>query len=120
MAEELKYLDRFKELDIEEIRTNKDGVLIVNIPLDRIDEFVNLSLELMQPGRWNEYVGPRTGFYFKMPSGEKLHYLLNDDGWVDIKRSLQIFLPNWKIESKEDLWNWLPTVDIYSDWLNSN
>lgn len=118
MAEELKYLDQFKELDIEEVRTNKDGVLIVNIPPNRIDDFVNLSLELMQPGRWNEYVGPTTGFYFKMPSGEKHHYLLDDNGFEDIKQTLKIFLPNWNLQTKKDLWDWLPTVDIYSDWLN--
>ena len=119
MVEELKYLDRFRKLSIEEIRNNKDGVLIVNVPSDKIDEFVNLSLELMKPGRWNEYVGPKTGFYFKMPFGEKLHYILDDNSFEDIKRTLQIFLPDWDIKSKEDLWIWLSTVDIYSDWLNS-
>lgn len=117
MVEELKYLDRFKELEIMEVGTNKDGVLIVNIPIDRIEDFVNLSLELMQPGRWNEYVGPVTGFYFKMPSGEKLHYILDDQGFENIKKTLRVFLPTWKIDNKEELWNWLSTVDIYSDWL---
>ncbi len=118
MVEELKFLDQFKGLGIEEVQKNKDGVLVVNIPLDKIDEFVDLSLKLMNPGRWNEYVGPTTGFYFKMPTGEKLHFLIDGNGFNQIVRTLKVFLPSWKLTSEEDLWKWLASIDIYSDWLN--
>ncbi|MDO8487802.1 MAG: hypothetical protein Q7S31_00610 [bacterium] len=116
MLEELPYLDKFRELEIREIETNKDGVLIVDVPTDRVDEFVDLYTQVMKPGRWNEYVGPKTGFLFKMPNGEVRHLLLkNTDDQKEINRSLQEFISDWNPDA--DLWEWLAGIDIYSDWL---
>ena len=118
MVDELPHLDQFQKLGLEALQKNKDGVLLIDIPISQIDTFVNLSLDLMVPGRWNEYVGPTTGFYFKMPSGEKRHFVLDDSGFNQIVETLKIFLPNWNLKNKDDLWNWLASIDIYADWLH--
>lgn len=118
MVEELPYLHKFHELGITEIETNENGVLIVDVPMERIDDFVDLYTEVMKPGRWNEYVGPKTGFYFKMPNGEIRHILLNStEGKEKINKTLQEFIPNW--DPNTDLWKWLASIDIYSSWFTN-
>jgi|GEM_PF-4314340 len=116
MIEELKYLEDFKKLGIIEIRKNNNGVLICNIPLNNIEEFVKLYLKVMNPGRWNEYVGPTTGFYFKMINGETKHIELTDTTELEINKTIQKFIPNWDIN--QNIWEWLKSIDIYEDWLN--
>jgi len=119
MVEELSYLDEFGDLGITEIQTNKDGVLIVDVPTDTIDRFVDFYTKVMKPGRWNEYVGPKTGFYFKMPSGEIRHLpLKNGTGQKEINTTLREFVSNWDLDT--DLWQWLANTDIYADWLKEN
>lgn len=114
MVEELVHLDRFKSLGVIELKTNKDGVLIVDIPSDKVDAYVDLYTQLMRPGRWNEYVGPKTGFYFKMPNGDNKHIeLTKTSGQKEINSVLRQFISNWDLET--DLWKWLASIDIYSD-----
>lgn len=115
MVEEQKYLDDFLKLGVKAVFTNKDGVIIVDIPLESIDEFVEMYLKVMKSGRWNEYVGPKTGFYFKMPDGTTKHILLNEESKETINATIKEFIPNWDI--KNDLWVWLSTLDIYKEFL---
>lgn len=117
MLEEQQYLERFRKLGIEEIFTNKDGVLVVDIPTENIDDFVKLYCKVMRPGRWNEYIGPRSGFYFKMPSGETRHIILNTTNEPLINKTIKEFIPSWK--PKHGIWKWLASIDIYADWLHS-
>lgn len=116
MKEEQSFMSEFEKLGIVKLRKNKDGVVICNIPNENVGNFVDLYLRLMKPGRWNEYVGNQTGFYFKLATGETKHYLLNEENKTKINETLKIFIPNWDIDA--DLNKWLATVDIYSDWLS--
>ncbi len=119
MVDELSHFQEFEKLGITKIGTNKDGVFIVDVPTDKIGGFVNLYTRVMKPGRWNEYVGPKTGFYFKLPDGEIRHLLLKGaDGQREINATLREFVSNWDLDT--DLWKWLAGIDIYSDWLKSN
>ena len=117
MVDEQSSLNVFKSLGITEVRTNDDGVLIIDIPPDKAEEFVQLYLKVMKPGRWNEYVGPQTGFYFKMASGEQRHIELTDKTQPKINKTIKEFIPNW--DENENLWQWLASIDIYTDWLKA-
>lgn len=118
MVEEQKYLDDFLKLGVRPVFTNKDGVIIVDIPLESIDEFVEMYLKVMKVGRWNEYVGPKTGFYFKMLDGTTKHILLNGDSKETINATIKEFIPNWDMKNDlNDLWVWLSTLDIYKEFL---
>jgi len=112
MVEEQKAIERFEELDIQKVGFNKDGVLIINIPRDKIASFLNLNEQIMRPRRWNEYVGPTTRFYFKMPSGDFRHFVFNKSNPCSIKEAMQIFIPGW---DPGDIWVWLASLDVYAD-----
>lgn len=113
MVDEQKYLPQFQNLGIKKLSKNKDGVLLVDIPANKISEFVSLSLESMEPGRWNEYVGPTIGFFFKYLDGKTEHIVLGNDNENEIKEKLRIFVPNWP--DNQSIKEWLTGVDIYSD-----
>lgn len=117
MKEEQPYMNRFIDLGVKPIFTNKDGVIVVDIPSEKIQPFVQLYLELMKPARWNEYVGPLTGFYFKLPDGNQKHIILTKDNENEIKENLKIFIPSW--DTSVSLWDWLASIDIYQRFLSN-
>ena len=53
-----------------------NGAYVVEIPVDQVEKFVELYCHLMRPGYWNEYIGPKNGFFAKLPSGEVHHFPL--------------------------------------------
>ena len=115
MKEEQLYIDEFEKLNITKVKTNADGVLIIDIPNDRVNDFLNLYSKVMKPGRWNEYVGPKTGFYFKSSSGEFKDILLTPISSSEINEELRNYIPTWNAD--QDLWQWIDSIDIYEGWL---
>jgi hypothetical protein len=115
MLGEQKHMPEFERLGVAVVGVNSDRVLIVDIPVESVDLFVERYSELMEPGSWNEYVGPKTGFFGKLATGERRHFSLQEDSQREINQFIGEFVPEWS--ETEDLWEWLSSINIYADWL---
>jgi hypothetical protein len=108
---EQKDFDEYKKLGITVDSTNPDGALRVDIPNNRINEFVELWGQLSEPGYWCEYVGPQTGFVFKSPAGEFRHIILSPETEQLISEEMQKFTGKYN----PDMWQWIYQCDIFTD-----
>lgn len=117
MVTEQLFMDDFFKLGIKKVNVYKNGAYVVDIPVGQMDNFVKLYCRLMQPGYWNEYLGPKTGFFFKKPSGLVKHFRLTPNNIKNINLTMREFIPNWSLDT--DLWDWLANVEIYSGWIKS-
>ena len=117
MKNEQKVLSDYLELGVKvlDVYTVNDA-LVVEVPIDKVEEFVGLSLSVMQPGFWNEYLGIKTGFFGKFLNGETFHLPLTPENQTKINLTMQQFVSSWKIDT--DLWLWLAEVEIYGGWIN--
>ena len=110
------HMDRFIDLNILIDSKNSDGSLRVDIPNDKIAEFIKIWGQLIAPGYWCEYVGPKTGFLFKLPSGEFKHIEFTDEySQLQINKMMRNYIPSWELS--QDLWQWIYSCDIFTEWI---
>jgi len=112
------YIDEFNKFDIKILYTYEvNGAYVVEIPVSNIDKFVDFYCQIMKPGYWNEYIGPKTGFFAKMPDGQAWHYPLITENEEKINKLMHSLVTSWKLDT--DLWKWVADVEIYRGWLKS-
>jgi len=108
---EQKNFDEYKKLGIVVNSTNPDGAFRVDIPNDKVNEFVELWSRFSEPGYWCEYVGPQTGFVFKSPDGEFKHIVLTPE----TERSISVEMKKFTGKYNPDIWQWIYQCDIFTD-----
>ena len=113
---EQQFIEKFNPIKIHIDSKNTDGSLRVDFPNEKVDYFIKIWSENIKPGYWCEYVGPRTGFIFKLPSNEFKHIeLKNNASQSEINKIMQLYIPKWRID--QDLWQWIYSCDIFTDWI---
>jgi hypothetical protein len=110
-----KNLSEYEKLGIVRVSENSDGALRVSIPNDKVNEFAARWGKLSEPGYWCEYIGPQTGFLFKSPEGKFRHIILTPDTEEQISIEMQKFTNHYN----PDIWQWIYSCDIFTDWIES-
>lgn len=107
-------------LGIEIIEKTESGSYKLNIPSDSIAKYQKLIQQKLDPGFWNEYIGPeKIVFIFKFKDGEVQKFIYSDKKEAEIAKLCTEFSGD-PIEKTSNLLAYLAANDFYHKILTDN